>query len=618
VVESNYLRKNAREGDDIVGGPMLNDGGSYITGPVFRRWKLDGEYQPTKLYSRKVPGMIEAHDGEKPALAILLSDNLAFRIQKALVLGRNYRKSRKVALGKIRVLEAQQKIGGTSEFLRSNDAEIRMLENEIDEGAIEWARCRREADELLDMIWVKAAILAPRDDDLDGDEIEEREHVKKGGYQRFGEHADPEDMIAHLDEVATQAQNLIRARNRFDHYCHNYARWSREYVENQQKHDLRNTAEIQEEFGRVFVKEVALDRASVVAARTAYLDAQSRARDAGIPERCLGYVESIDIESEDSEEIRKADRSAMREVPRRLNRPHGYVIERELYLPVHRIRDWVNNVESAAPVPEEELDPELAPEPSPHRKRRSSQTSEHDRDMETNSLYGMCRQKSPGTREILAKSPPFHGPDQTPVSKFDLSHNKKQSDEDKDSSAASRVVQIPEEDPAPKISSNGAAAASAGRNVEPPQQQSGQAQRTISRPLARINESTERELPKQTHRGPVVNTWRPEAGIQFAKTGTKARPEAWQQLEDPPAKKGLGESRIDEVRRLLAQQRENVARQGKQPANAESKAIEKPEGRRIKTAGEKKRSSPETDSSAAKRMRAENRSDQRGVRHISR
>jgi hypothetical protein len=26
--------------------------------------------------------MIEAHDGEKPALAILLSDNLAFRIQK--------------------------------------------------------------------------------------------------------------------------------------------------------------------------------------------------------------------------------------------------------------------------------------------------------------------------------------------------------------------------------------------------------------------------------------------------------------------------------------------------------------------------------------------------------
>jgi hypothetical protein len=118
-------------------------------------------------------------------------------------------------------------------------------------------------------------------------------------------------------------------------------------------------------------------------------------------------------------------------------------------------------------------------------------------------------------------------------------------------------------------------------------------------------------LPKQRNRGPVVNTWRPEVDIQFAKTRTKARPEARQQLEDPPAKKGIGESRIDEVRRLLAQQRENVARQGKQTVNAESKAIEKPEGRRTKTAAEGKRPSPEADSSATKRIRAENRPDQR-------
>jgi hypothetical protein len=145
---------------------------------------------------------------------------------------------------------------------------------------------------------------------------------------------------------------------------------------------MRNTAEIHEEFGRVFVKEVALDRASVEAARTAYLDAQSRARDAGNPERCLAYVESIDIESEDSEEIRKADRSAMREVPRRLNRPRGYVLEQELYPPVHRIRDWVNNVESAAPVLEEELDLEISPESAPHGKR-SLHKSDQDRDMKT-------------------------------------------------------------------------------------------------------------------------------------------------------------------------------------------------------------------------------------------
>jgi hypothetical protein len=182
--------------------------------------------------------------------------------------------------------------------------------------------------------------------------------------------------------VATQAQNLIRTRNRFDNYCHNYARWSRKYGERNQKYDKKNTAEIQKEFGRVFVKEVALDRATVEAARTAYLDAQSRARDAGNPERCLAYVESIDIESEDSEEIRKADRSAMREVPRRLNRPRGYVLEQELYPTVHRIRDWVNNVESAAPVLEEELDLEISPESAPHGKR-SLHKSDQDRDMKT-------------------------------------------------------------------------------------------------------------------------------------------------------------------------------------------------------------------------------------------
>jgi hypothetical protein len=44
----------------------------------------------------------------------------------------------------------------------------------------------------------EAATLAPRDDDLDGDEIEERANVKKAGYQRVGEDANPEDMIAHL------------------------------------------------------------------------------------------------------------------------------------------------------------------------------------------------------------------------------------------------------------------------------------------------------------------------------------------------------------------------------------------------------------------------------------
>jgi hypothetical protein len=57
----------------------------------------------------------------------------------------------------------------------------------------------------------------------------------------------------------------------------------------------------------------------------------------------LGYAESIDIDREDSEEIRRADRSALKEVPRRLDQPREYVVERELYPPTYRVKDWVNN-----------------------------------------------------------------------------------------------------------------------------------------------------------------------------------------------------------------------------------------------------------------------------------
>jgi hypothetical protein len=118
--------------------------------------------------------MIEAHDEEKPALAILLSNNLAFCIQRALAIGRNHRTAENKASLRIKELEAQIERVNSPEVLKINSAEIQKLENEIDEGASELARCWGEANELLDMIWVKAFILAPKEEELYENEWERR------------------------------------------------------------------------------------------------------------------------------------------------------------------------------------------------------------------------------------------------------------------------------------------------------------------------------------------------------------------------------------------------------------------------------------------------------------
>jgi hypothetical protein len=206
MAATNYLRKGGNaERNDGPDGPATSSQTGNTAAPAFLRWELDGEYEPKDLYSSKTAAMIEAHDGQNPALAIVLSCNLATHIENALWAGRKYQKIKQTAEAKIKELKAQQAKGATRELLSKNETMIRRLGDEVDEAAVEWGRRWRATDKLLDMVWVNAAILAPRDDDLDGDEIEEREHVKKGGYQRVGEDADPEDMIAHLDEVATQA-----------------------------------------------------------------------------------------------------------------------------------------------------------------------------------------------------------------------------------------------------------------------------------------------------------------------------------------------------------------------------------------------------------------------------
>jgi hypothetical protein len=56
------------------------------------RWELNAKYEPMKMYSSKAATMIEAFDGHKAALGILLSSDLASRIEKAVCAGRRYRK----------------------------------------------------------------------------------------------------------------------------------------------------------------------------------------------------------------------------------------------------------------------------------------------------------------------------------------------------------------------------------------------------------------------------------------------------------------------------------------------------------------------------------------------
>jgi hypothetical protein len=415
------------------------------------------------------------------------------------------------------------------------------------------------------MVWVKAVILAPKEKEVHENEWERRNRERKSRDQahnnRSDEHESREHILTHLNELATKAQILIKVRDRFDSHCHDWKRRSRDYLENQRKHDQREPAEIQQEFRRIFEEEVALDRASVLGAREAYLNAQSRAKKAGISDRCLGYVESIDLHSEDSEEIRKADRSALKEVPQRLNRPRGYVIDRELYPPAHRVKGWINNVKSVGSVPEDKLDQVSSPKPAPQpesapEKTRLSQRSDHERDVGTDSLYGMRRPevKAPGTREMLSKSPLCYNPEQGPAPKPDTSRDNRRSHEERDSNAASRIEEVPKEQSTPKDMSSSGAASLHVPNLEPPRQQSGDAQR------ARINESTERELLKQSAQGPVVNTWRPETGITFVKTAAKKYLGVGKELPVPSTNEGTGESRIDEVRRLLSEQGDRVPR----------------------------------------------------------
>jgi hypothetical protein len=199
-------------------------------------------------------------------------------------------------------------------------------------------------------------------------------------------------------------------------------------------------AKFKEEFGRIFLEEVVLDRASVEFARRAYLDVQSRAKDAGIPGGCLRYVESIDINSEDSKEILKSNMSTRKEVPRCLVLPRGDIVKWELYPPNRRVEHWANNIDSAAPFLEDELDPDSSTIPSITWKSFVAEVRPRKRHgARSDTWYAPSSITDARTSEvdaIAAKNSPCHDPEQRLATRADTSQNA-----DQQSSVASGIVE---------------------------------------------------------------------------------------------------------------------------------------------------------------------------------
>ena len=167
-----------------------------------------------------------------------------------------------------------------------------------------------------------------------------------------------EEFTIRLVDVADRAQGVIQVRDVFDRYCHNYERARDRYVEQRLRWDKRSPEQIREEFPRTFAENVKLKRAEGRAARNSYISAQDHALAAGIPRRCLRYVEFVDLCSEDSLELLEDDASNMRQTPRRRRRagplPEGTTGEQ--HRPRDKVADWRKDVDPNAPMEEIDLD----------------------------------------------------------------------------------------------------------------------------------------------------------------------------------------------------------------------------------------------------------------------
>jgi len=372
-----------------------------------------------------------------------------------------------------------------------------------------------------------------------------------------------DDFTISLVDVADRAQDLMDARDRFDDFCHNYRRQSERYVEQRQKWDTRSPEQIQEEFPRIFAENVKLVRARVRAARNSYISAHHRARDAGIPRRCLRYVESVDVDSEDSLELLEDEASNMRRRPRTRHRagPYREGMAAELYHPRDRVADWRNGVAPDAPLSDDELDYDAIP-------AVEEDDASEQAGMSPQSVAGEEKRHGPDSSRIKAKSagPKTrpHTPSETQQrSSGRIQEIKLKSLRFRSQGRGAQKRAAPkdsyEEDfgtcsPVPKRLRLTPRQFSRRISASIPTSETngiGQAADPSAGLAARIIESTDQELQRTAEAHRSVRLSGPGANTQRSNT-TPARPVGNQGSK---MEKVSGAERIAEVRQMLAQQR---------------------------------------------------------------
>jgi len=584
----NYLRKVRDDVEDDQ-DDGARQGADADMNQQYRRWELEGTYDIPKLYSSKTARMVEAHDGTKPALAIVLSCNVASRIERALVAGREFQKMKKEIDDKLQQLQSSRDQRSDAAHDTQQQDQVRTLEADLQKAKDKWIQHWLEVNPIMDLVWVGAAILPWEEDEKAGDEPVNLAPKEPSGHSVDGvppERRTLDDFTIKLVDVADRARDLMAARDNFDNYCHNYRRHSERYVEQRQRWDKRSPEQIRQEFPLVFAENVRLERAKVCAARDSYMSAYDRAREAGIPHRCLRYVEPVDVDSEDTLELLEDEASNLRRGPRRQHRagPYQEGTSAELYLPRERVANWRKHVQSDAPLQDTSLSYDAV--------------NEKDQAKQQELVLSDIRDESIGCHTRLTTSSNTrqqHHSRLLPNPELRTSRSQYQHGSGQGGATATNL---------PKKKAKVGSALPEGPGLAPsqpsdaPGPSGSAAEASQGRLIARISESTERELQGRAGYGPSINLWKPQADIKFS----TALPTTRSKDQGPSAQKTGSAFRIAEVRNILARQRHEKILDGKKTVRMETTGTK---GRKHEKSSGSKREHDSTasDSRSAKRSR---------------
>jgi hypothetical protein len=322
-------------------------------------WSLPSDADKDNAFSSMMPTLVKVFDTMKDVPAILVSKKLASYVEEAVDQAREYETA-----------VAESKVVSTMKS-RGDDG----LDDPITKTK---EQSRISADKVISLLadfWIKAGLLPPNEQasgvvvtsPVQQDHQETTPLGRQTPYQPewpegwlrsptiegFAPPAPDESHTikdAMLENVVNQARGLIRARDYHEDFCYNYDRECGKFVRTRRPWDSRRTSIIQQEFSRRFVPEVHVGKVRLQDARQKYTEAQRKAREAGIPELFLGYVESVDVWSEDTEEIDHDDFDGVNRVPQRRIGLRNEVLERELYPPRQRVADWRIKIAPTSPL----------------------------------------------------------------------------------------------------------------------------------------------------------------------------------------------------------------------------------------------------------------------------